>query len=466
MDAESSITSALARLGGVYNDPPRVSRDGARLLRSPLGGHLRPKTSPLVYENGDSTPPVLVFTGTIAMSYKGATYNIPVDIYLPPPYPIQPPVIFVRPTAGMMIKPNHRHVGSDGKVYMPYLSEWRAPSHTLVEMAVCLSSLFGANPPVFAKPGGGGASSSSANNGGAGAGAGRRRDQIASAATSMATTFMQGVFNPHAQQQQQQQQQNGGVGGSATPPSYDSVTGNTPPHTGNGYGQRDNIGSDDPDIRRATEFSRIEAELAEAKRREEEAEQLREAQRLSEAAELERMERVEKERTGELREKLTTRLQGRLSQFYSGAREIISDDLRQQTRLERGLDDVNAEVEDLKRRKDQLERAHVVMDAATADIGTFLASMEDNVEIPVDDLCRPSCVRSRQMLDLDARNHAISDVLYFLDRALVKGTIPLDVHLKTVRRLAKQQFMARAHLIKIQQTMAHEGGDGKRSAAR
>ena len=276
MDAEGSITSALARLGGVYNDPPRISRDGARLLRSPLGSHLRPSTSPLVYENGDSTPPVLVFKGTVAMSYKGATYNIPVDIYLPPPYPIRPPVIFVRPTSGMMIKPNHQHVGSDGKVYMPYLSEWRAPTHNLVEMAVCLSSLFGANPPVYAKPAGASSSSSSSTSSAGGGSGGRRRDQFAAAATSMATSFMQGVFNPHAQQQSQSQQSSSQNGGAATPPSYDSITGGTtPPSTANGgYGQRENS-NDDPDIRRATEFSRIEAELAEAKRREEEAAQLR-----------------------------------------------------------------------------------------------------------------------------------------------------------------------------------------------
>ena len=456
MDAESSITAALARLGAVYNDPPRVSRDGVRLLRSPLGAHLRPTTSPLVYTNGDSTPPVLVFSGTMAMSYKGSTYNIPVDMYLPPQYPHRPPVIFVRPTPGMMIKPNHQHVGSDGNVYMPYLTEWRAPTHSLVEMAVCLSSLFGAEPPCYAKPPDG-----SSNNSG-GSGGGRRRDQFAAAATNMANTFMQGVFNPHANQQ------NGGsAGGAATPPSYDSISaGNTPPNTGNananasGYGQRENS-SDDPDIRRALECSRIEAELAEAKRKEEEEERLKEARRLSEAAEVERQARVEEEVMHELRSKLTSKLQGRLSQFYSGAREVISGDLRKQTKLERGSDDVREEILDLRRRKDALERSHIATDAATADIESFLKSMESNVELPVDDLCQPSSVRSRQMLELDAKNHAISDVLYFLDRALVKGTIPLDVHLKTVRRLAKQQFMARALLTKIEQTMAAEGSGRK-----
>mmetsp|Transcript_18588 Transcript_18588/g.53372 ORF Transcript_18588/g.53372 Transcript_18588/m.53372 type:complete len:459 (+) Transcript_18588:465-1841(+) len=450
MDAESSITAALARLGAVYNDPPRVSRDGVRLLRSPLGSHLRPTTSPLVSSNGDATPPVLVFSGTVAMSYKGTTYNIPVDIYLPPQYPHRPPVIFVRPTPGMMIKPNHQHVGSDGNVYMPYLTEWRAQSHSLMEMTVCLSSLFGAEPPCYAKPPD---SSSGTSNGG-----GRRRDQFATAATNMANTFMQGVFNPNAHQQNDS---GSGGGGVATPPSYDSISaGNTPPTTGNnnnnGYGQRENS-NDDPDIRRALECSRIEAELADAKRKEEEEERLKEARKLSEAAEVERQVRVEEELMHELRSKLTARLQGRLSQFYGGAREVISDDLRKQTKLERGSDDVREEILELRRRKEALERSHIATDAATADINSFLRSMENDAEIPVDDLCQPSCVRSRQMLELDAKNHAISDVLYFLDRALVKGTIPLDVHLKTVRRLAKQQFMARALLTKIEQTMAAEG---------
>ena len=456
MNAESSITAALARLGAVYNDPPRVSRDGVRLLRSPLGAHLRPTTSPLVYSTGESTPPVLVFSGTVAISYRGTTYNIPVDIYLPPQYPHRPPVIFVRPTHGMMIKPNHQHVGPDGNVYMPYLHEWRAQSHSLVEMAVCLSSLFGAEPPCYAKPPDSSASGSSGNNntsshggGGSssGSGGGRRRDQI--------NTFMQGVFNPHANQQN-------GSGGAATPPSYDTISaGNTPPTTGNnGYGQRENS-NDDPDIRRAIECSRIEAELAEAKRKEEEEERLKEARRLSEAAEVARQAQAEEDMVHELRNQLTARLQGRLSQFYSGAREIISDDLRKQTKLERGSDDVREEILELRRRKDALERSHIVMDAATADIHSFLNSMEDQVEIPVDDLCQPSSVRSRQMLELDAKNHAISDALYFLDRALVKGTLPLDVHLKNVRILAKQQFMARALLTKIEQTMAAEGSGRK-----
>ena len=154
MDVESSIAASLARCSGVYNDPPRASRDGGRLLRSPVGSHLRPSTGPLPAEGGGGAAgrPVLVFGGTISMDYRGAAYNIPVDVYLPPPYPHRPPAVYVRPTASMAIKPNHPHVGSDGQVYMPYLSEWRGATHTLVEMAVCLSSLFGAHPPVYARP--------------------------------------------------------------------------------------------------------------------------------------------------------------------------------------------------------------------------------------------------------------------------------------------------------------------------
>jgi ESCRT-I complex subunit TSG101 len=47
------------------------------------------------------------------------------------------------------------------------------------------------------------------------------------------------------------------------------------------------------------------------------------------------------------------------------------------------------------------------------------------------------------MLELSAETAAIDDTIYFLDRALVRGNITLDVFLKEVRKLSKRQFMAK-----------------------
>merc|ERR1712157_192980 len=89
--------------------------------------------------------------GTIVMTYRNKQYNIPLDIYLPPQYPIRPPINFVRPVENMVIKDNHRHVGSDGMVYMPYLHTWNQSNHTLTDMVSSMSLLFGTDPPVFSR---------------------------------------------------------------------------------------------------------------------------------------------------------------------------------------------------------------------------------------------------------------------------------------------------------------------------
>merc|ERR1712157_519500 len=45
----------------------------------------------------------------------------------------------------------HRHVGSDGMVYMPYFHSWNQSNHTLAETASSMSLLFGSDPPVFSR---------------------------------------------------------------------------------------------------------------------------------------------------------------------------------------------------------------------------------------------------------------------------------------------------------------------------
>lgn len=48
----------------------------------------------------------------------------------------------------MALKVGHKHVDQSGLVYLPYLHEWSARSHNLVELCAHMSSVFGAEPPV------------------------------------------------------------------------------------------------------------------------------------------------------------------------------------------------------------------------------------------------------------------------------------------------------------------------------
>ena len=75
MVQDPRVTTLLGRLGGLYRDPARVDRDASSLLKSSVGVHLTPGISPLVENNGDSSH-CLVLQGTIAIVFRGMTYQL------------------------------------------------------------------------------------------------------------------------------------------------------------------------------------------------------------------------------------------------------------------------------------------------------------------------------------------------------------------------------------------------------
>ena len=58
----------------------------------------------------------------------GTVYNIPIAIYVKLTHPQHPPIVYVTPTQGMAIQPS-QFVDTNGMVYLPYLTEWKAVSH-------------------------------------------------------------------------------------------------------------------------------------------------------------------------------------------------------------------------------------------------------------------------------------------------------------------------------------------------
>mmetsp|Transcript_29649 Transcript_29649/g.43155 ORF Transcript_29649/g.43155 Transcript_29649/m.43155 type:complete len:426 (+) Transcript_29649:62-1339(+) len=392
MAAVATVSNLLHRLGGVYRDPSRVNKDASNLLRSPAGAHLRPSTAPLIQNDGSSTPPVLLFSGTVAMNFRGNTYNIPVDIYLPPAYPLKPPVCFVRPVAGMMIKERHRHVAGDGMVYCPYLHGWRPHNHELNGLVAELSRIFGESPPVFAKP----------------------ASPPPMATASAAAT----PVNGH-------------------PPRYDDIVARQQ--------------------QAAAEAARAEAARLEERRRTAAA---------SEAARVEAAKRAslrEQERlVSETRIMVTSKLEHSLHEMFREARKSISSDMRDQSNLERGSRAIEAQRSTLQNLKPHLESVHETIDESITEIQSFVDHLSSSSaqEVDADDLATPGDIHSAQMLELSAKNASIDDCLFFLDKKLAKGDLGLDVHLKRVRRLAKKQFLVRAHLMKIGQLKARNSIHG------
>jgi len=137
----------------IYPDQARVVNDvdGARRTFP----YLLPQIDNMVTNDGRQRR-LLCLRGTIPCWYKGNTYNIPLDVWITENYPTAPPTCFVTPTADMMVKPGHQHVGSDGMCYLPFLTNWAtnpwAPQNNITQLLVELRDVFTAQMPVYQKP--------------------------------------------------------------------------------------------------------------------------------------------------------------------------------------------------------------------------------------------------------------------------------------------------------------------------
>uniref|UniRef100_A0A3P8VIN6 Tumor susceptibility 101a n=1 Tax=Cynoglossus semilaevis TaxID=244447 RepID=A0A3P8VIN6_CYNSE len=111
---------------------------------------LKPVMDAYVFNDG-STRDLLSLTGTVPVSYRGNVYNIPVCLWLLDTYPFNPPICFVKPTSAMMIKTG-KHIDANGKIYLPYLHEWKPVMSDLYGLIQVMIVVFGEEPPVFSRP--------------------------------------------------------------------------------------------------------------------------------------------------------------------------------------------------------------------------------------------------------------------------------------------------------------------------
>ncbi|VDL38237.1 unnamed protein product, partial [Hymenolepis diminuta] len=111
---------------------------------------LRLKIQDYTADNGQ-TSRLLCLDGTIPVKYDGNMYNIPLAVYFIHQHPYYPPIAYVRPTPNMQIKPS-QNVDTSGKIFLPYLTEWKYPGSSTQKLLEILQGVFGARTPVFSKP--------------------------------------------------------------------------------------------------------------------------------------------------------------------------------------------------------------------------------------------------------------------------------------------------------------------------
>jgi ESCRT-I complex subunit TSG101 len=403
------------RLGGIYRDPARVNRDASMVLKSSIGTNLQPITTIYADETTGDTNTVLDLQGTIAIHYRGQTYQLLMDIYLIPQYPIRPPICYVRLAPNMYIKENHKHVTSDGKVYVPYLHEWNASTHNLVEMIVAISSIFSHEPPVFSRP-----------------------PPAPTPPPPPPVITATQVPSSHPYTTVTSTTTSNSVLPTAT------VTGST--NTGSGNWR--------------TQQEQLELALA---REAEEANRAMEIVRQNEKDEEERRNAIqvyEQTQVQHLRNTINAKIQTYCRDQRTNIQQYIVEDEHDKCKLQNNSKLIQQQIQEYQLLQNTLQHQLDTINLKTNDIQLWLQENENNnnqqnnktVATPkrtIDELVTTHTKIQQTMIQYTAESATISDILYYLDKALCDSKISLDLHLKHVRSLAKQQFYIKAHLLKL-----------------
>jgi ESCRT-I complex subunit TSG101 len=296
----------------------------------------------------------------------------------------------------MHLTENHKHVGSDGQVYLPILHEWNASrGDNLIELVVSMASVFSNAPPVFTRD------------------------------------------TPPP----------------PPPPAFDALE--------DDEGQEMSLSTREAilaaeayEANAAAEAAR-KADLAEQQRREEQRRQEAEEQRRKEAVIAQ--QQWEQTQTNRVRQDVVQKIKAYLTDASREVQAQVQSDWRDQQRLDHAAQfKIDQQMKDLTQKKQELKKQCEIVEKSVDDIQKWIneaeQSQEDKKPLSADEMVVASSPLHAQMMELSAENWAISDALYFLDKALYQGHLDCLTHQKQVRSLAKKQFLVRAHLIKINGT--------------
>ncbi|WWC66415.1 uncharacterized protein I206_100317 [Kwoniella pini CBS 10737] len=133
-----------------YQAKERVINETMKILSEKRT--LSVKTDAFTFDSGQ-TALLLLLHGTLPISYRGSTYHIPINVWIPHDYPKSPPILFVVPTKEMAIRKS-KEVDPSGRVNENAVEYWWRswPTQDLETILKHLTSVFSTVPPVYARP--------------------------------------------------------------------------------------------------------------------------------------------------------------------------------------------------------------------------------------------------------------------------------------------------------------------------
>ncbi|CAG5078672.1 Oidioi.mRNA.OKI2018_I69.PAR.g9052.t1.cds [Oikopleura dioica] len=401
---------------------------------------LQPSVKRYTHDNGHSED-LANLNGTIPAYYKGKQYNFPIEIWLYTSFPESAPLVFVRPTSTMNIRQG-RHVDANGKVYLPYLNEWSASRSNLNGLIGVLATCFGSDPPVVAR-------SSTAP---------PARPPQPTAYPPHSSSSAGYPAGPPSSGGYWGAQNNSGY--PSQPPSYPVPTSGAGYPPSNGYPPNSSAGGYPPPAYPPSSGAGG-------------------YQPYPPSSGGYPSQPSQGPTPYPPAPKAYGGTQGNSNYGRSDsdtiAEDVILMSIRDSTNdiLKRRFADVQAqsksEVDTLKSTESELKHGKSKLDAMMGQIESERASCEDELrrcqrmeeemdrelqsleesqEINPEEIITPSNPIYKQIFTHHNKEQAIEDAIYFLNKALLRGSIDADTFLRTVRQLSRQQFEHKTIVIK------------------
>lgn len=401
---EAYLRSAL----GKYQYPDIAKRDILNAIQQ--FKDLRPNTDTYVFNNGQRKE-LLQLSGTIPVNYKGNTYNIPICLWLMESHPYNPPMVYVKPTATMQVKQG-KHVDANGKIYLPYLHEWKHPQSDLYGLIQILTIIFGDEPPVYSRSAGqppptstypgqganppypvaGGAGMPMPGTGGYPGGGGPGYP---------AATASQYPGYPSYNQPAMPAQ--------TSYPGYPGYPGSTQAPTQTASAQQSM-----PPVPRQSTLSDDTIRIS-------------------------------------LLSGVEDKMRRKLKDIFSQAQAEMDTLQRTQDDLNRGKKTLEDMLTKLEKEQNDVERSMRVLQEKDGEMEELINKMEGQSEVSIDEAVMPTAPLYRQLLECFAEEQATEDAIYYLTEGLKRQVIDLDVYLKQVRELSRRQFQMRALIQRCRQ---------------
>jgi|UniRef100_A0AC35GDW3 ESCRT-I complex subunit TSG101 len=143
MISDDNLSSMIKQSKMIYEDKAKSDIKEALSNYTDLSPKLKYHHFP-----DNSRRNAICLSGTIPVTYRGSKYHIPIALYLTENHPYSPPYTYVTPTSNMKIKVSE-HVNEEGRIFLPYLNEWRFPAYDTVGLLGVLTFAFQEKCPVF-----------------------------------------------------------------------------------------------------------------------------------------------------------------------------------------------------------------------------------------------------------------------------------------------------------------------------